>query len=468
MDSRLGLTWPYYLPIGRMTRIELITACHAITRLVDQFNDGSIVLPENLAPVTDRFQVKWPHFIDYDNLMVPVKWDGETLLFDGTPYDPGPYGSQDFMAQSVDDSPAARTGKPLQRMPAYRNNSLAMGYRIALCYKNFSKECNVSHIGLGVTAAYTAKTLIQNGYRAEARAVFGGDDLLAWLEAEEQTAVPVTHVLVMAQWIPSLWLAKLCRRFPHIHFALNCHSNVGFLQAEPQAIKLLRDAIDLETGLPNFFASCNNQRLANSLREMYGRPVQFLPNLYHLHGEEPIHRPLWNGGLLRIGAFGSLRVYKNFSTAVSAAMQIGHMLKVPIEIWINSGRDDGTGNVVFRTAQAWTANVPGVELKQFQWASWPEFKRQVGQMNLLLQPSYTETFNNVTADGVAEGVPSVVSDTIDWTPKNWVASSDDPKDVADVGRRLLYDPHAAAEGYRALKHYVRDGLHYWSRFLARP
>jgi hypothetical protein len=34
-------------------------------------------------------------------------------------------------------------------------------------------------------------------------------------------------------------------------------------------------------------------------------------------------------------------------------------------------------------------------------------------VHLLLQPSFTQSFNVVTADGVHQGVPSVVSDAID-------------------------------------------------------
>ena len=51
-------------------------------------------------------------------------------------------------------------------------------------------------------------------------------------------------------------------------------------------------------------------------------------------------------------------------------------------------------------------------------------------MHVLLQPSFTESFNVVTADGIAEGVPSVVSDAIDWVPRRWMAKADDPRDVA--------------------------------------
>ena len=344
--------------------------------------------------------------------------------------------------------------------------------RVLLCYKNFSKDCNVSHIGLGVTAIYTAKTLVQNGYRAEAVPIYGGDDLMKKLEASGSGLnIPVTHVVIMAQFIPTMGphgLATLSRKFPTIKFALNCHSNIGFLQAEPRAITLLREAIDLETGTTNFFAGGNNKRFVQAMELMYGRPLQFVPNLYFLHGHEPIHRPLWHGGVLRIGAFGSHRVYKNFSTAVSAAMILSHELKVQTELWINAGRSDGNGNIVYQTAKAWTSGMPNISLEELHWTTWPNFKRWLGTMNILLQPSYTETFNNVTADGVCEGVPSVVSDVIDWCPKAWQASSDDSVDVARTARRILHDHGAASEGYQSLKEYVRVGLGYWEQFFSRP
>jgi hypothetical protein len=337
---------------------------------------------------------------------------------------------------------------------------------IWLAYKNFSKDCNVSHIGLGVTAAYSAKSLIQAGYYAQAVPIFGADDLMNQLR--KVTGPPVTHVVIMAQFIPAIWLQKLCRAFPFIKFAQNCHSNVGFLQAEPKAIELLRAAIDIESGNPNFFACGNNRRFCHIISDMYGRQIQFLPNLYYLDGYEPIHRPIWQGGTLRIGCFGSMRVYKNFSTAIAAAVEVGFQLRVPVEIWVNSGRSDGAGNIVFQTASAWTKGLPTVSLKELPWCTWPEFKRFAGTMNIMLQPSYTETFNNVTADGVAEGVASVVSDAIDWAPSTWVASNDDPKDVARVARQLLYDVHAVKDGYAALKKYRDDGLVVWQHFLNRP
>ena len=77
---------------------------------------------------------------------------------------------------------------------------------------------------------------------------------------------------------------------------------------------------------------------------------------------------------------------------------------------------------------------------------WAKFRQLVGSMHLLLQPSFTESFNVVTADGVHQGVPSVVSDAIDWAPARWQANPDDAEDLVRVAQYLLKTPQAVDDG----------------------
>jgi len=121
---------------------------------------------------------------------------------------------------------------------------------------------------------------------------------------------------------------------------------------------------------------------------------------------------------------------------------------------------------VLQSVRAMLDSLPGVSLVHSGWQSWPKFRQVAGHMHLLLQPSYTESFNMVTADGVAEGVPSVVSDAIEWAPEHWKAKSDDVLDIARVGRALLNDPRAASDGYAALSAHNRQGTAAWLQFLA--
>jgi hypothetical protein len=133
---------------------------------------------------------------------------------------------------------------------------------------------------------------------------------------------------------------------------------------------------------------------------------------------------------------------------------------------MSGGRTEGGGEAVLGAVHEMLNGLPGVKLHLSGWQSWPNFRKTIAHMHLVLQPSYTESFNMVTADGVAEGVPSVVSDAIDWAPDDWKANVDDVLDIARVGRRLLFDWRAADEGRRALERYICDGIHAYREFFA--
>ena len=226
--------------------------------------------------------------------------------------------------------------------------------------------------------------------------------------------------------------------------------------------------MELERGAWNFHVAGNSRKFCDWIRAAYRAPCVYLANLYYLEPERrPYLRAPFSGGTLRVGAFGATRPLKNFMSAAGAAIDIATQLKADLELWLSAGRMEG-GSGILDAVRAMTAGLPYVKLVQSGWQSWPAFRTTVRHMHLLMQPSYTESFNMVTADGVAEGVPSVVSSAIDWAPERWKASVDDVRDIARVGRYLLADAHAPADGLRALAQHNRDGLDAWKNFLAAP
>ncbi len=72
----------------------------------------------------------------------------------------------------------------------------------------------------------------------------------------------------------------------------------------------------------------------------------------------------------------------------------------------------------------------------------------------------------VTADGIAEGVPSVVSMAIDWAPEHWKADVDDVLDIARAGRQLLNDGRATADGWKALVGFNQHGVNAYQSYLS--
>ncbi len=71
----------------------------------------------------------------------------------------------------------------------------------------------------------------------------------------------------------------------------------------------------------------------------------------------------------------------------------------------------------------------------------------------------------VTADGVAEGVPSVVTDAIDWAPDSWKAPVADAHAMARVGLKLLTSRWAPRKGLSAVKAHNKQALAAWGDFV---
>lgn len=331
--------------------------------------------------------------------------------------------------------------------------------KLILAYKNFAANKNISHIGLGVAALNTSKVLARHGVDVEVWPILNANDLAAGLRER-----PATHVVISAPWIPSPDVQNLLTAFPSTRFAVNCHSNVGFLQADTNGVKLVREGMEIEMGSARFHIAGNSVKFCKWISAAFGAPCAYMPNLYYLDAPPP-QTPLHCGGVLRIGAFGATRPLKNFMSAAGAALTIARTLKVNLEFWVSGGRTEGGGETILRAVHAMLDGLPGISIVQNGWQSWPKFRQIAGHMHLLLQPSYTESFNMVTADGIAQGVPSVVSDAIDWAPEHWKAKSDDVLDIARVGRALLSDSHAASDGYAALVSHNQQGLVSWLNFL---
>jgi glycosyltransferase involved in cell wall biosynthesis len=338
--------------------------------------------------------------------------------------------------------------------------------RVALVYRDVT-GLGVSHVGLGVSAAYTAKTLRHHGIWAEVWPAQSSKRLLERLRhtqaaADARGEVRPTHVILAAPWIPTNDIAVMAAAFPEVVFVVVSHSNVGFLAADPHAIRLLRETADLQLATHNVFVGGNSTKFTDWATEAWGVNAVWLPNLYSTAETFPHHDRRWQGGALRLGLFGANRPLKNFLSGAAAAVELARRLHVPIELLLSSGRHEG-GN--FRALEEMTENIANLRVTHTGWLPWPSFRRLLRTVDLVFQVSYTETFNVVTADAIAEGVPVVASDVIEWVPRWWHAHADEPLDVARVAERLLRDPDASRHGRVALQAYVDRGVVGWWRFL---
>jgi hypothetical protein len=333
--------------------------------------------------------------------------------------------------------------------------------KLILCPRSRGGD-NVSHTGLVISVQGTARVLRNNNVNAFVRPVMTRQDIEGVIAREHPT-----HIVINALWLPTADLVYLVQTYVQIQFTVLCHSNIAFLQAEPNAITLLREAVDIElSSVGNFQVTVNSTNGKLGLEQAWECPAVYLPNLYYIDDTVRILRRRWSGGTLRIGAFGALRPLKNPTASAFASLAIAATMSTDLEFYINVGRNDqGWATRLLPAVEAIFRNMPHAKLVKVPWQSWEDFRRLVRGMHLMLQPSFTETFNIVSADGVAEGIPSVVSDAIEWAPAHWKANPDNTDDIARVGRYLLQDVHAVQEGLAALATHDKTGVALWQAWL---
>lgn len=333
---------------------------------------------------------------------------------------------------------------------------------VGLVYRNFQAygPDMYSHVGLGINAYHTARVLRDHGISAYPVSVWNVEDVLRTL-AER----PYTHVVIDALWLAKADLRRVVEQFPDIHFFVRSHSQIGFLQVEPGAIKILRDALSLQDSVLNLHVAGNSPRFRQFVRGVYNQDCALLPNLYHL--ERPSNRPHHHTGkhrVLRVASFGSMRHLKMHSVAAAGALLLAHSRGMDLEFHLSIQREEhGAG--ALQSIRNMFDGLPWAKLLEDPWSDWGDFRRLVAHMDLFIQVSATETFNLSTADAVAEGVPSVVSAAIDWLPEDFHADIDDAESVAKVAWRVLADPNASREGTEALKKYQREALVAWKHEL---
>lgn len=367
--------------------------------------------------------------------------------------------------------------EPQARRPHNVNPAISSA-RVILAVKNFASIPGVCHIGLGVTATCTLKVLRRNGVRVEAWSLptKRGDpdyefrELRRRLDEERKADCkgidpPITHVIVSApSWIQPSQFGTLCFQFPEIEFVQLNHSGCSYLSIDKFGIRNIRQCIDLEMATHNMRVAGNNPRFTEWASKTFGFDCLLLPNLYDTESFVNPIPPRKLGGTLRIGSFGAGRPWKNQLVAAEAAVQLARAMGVKLELWVNSKRPDG-GERMIESRMELFDNLPGCKLVNVPWARWPRFRDITATMHLLFQPSFDETFNVVTADGIAEGVPSVTDSSIEWTPQSWWCRPEDPTSLVNVGTHLLADHNAVFPARVQLQQYVNAGIGRWLDYL---
>lgn len=329
---------------------------------------------------------------------------------------------------------------------------------VLLVYKSFANDPQVSHSGLGISAKAASMVLAEHGLHGQPLPVFDGYEFEKKLREIQKGPLTVTHVIFYAPFIDMGFMEGLVKRWPKVHFTVTIHSNIAFLQTDSFSVKIIREGTGVSKRNKNFVISANSTMLVEFIREVYKAPCAWLPNLYPTGKKSP--RPCEE--ILRLGLFGAIRPLKNILSGVAAAILLSKSR--PAELFLSGGRIEG-GEGIMRAVNELVTGQENLKLTVTPWYGWEDFRKFVSTMHLLLQPSFSETFNNVTADGAAQQVPSVISPAINWAPNYWRVNPENVFEIEDKAKELLDCPHAGMDGFHALEKHNLTGLVAWVQFL---
>jgi hypothetical protein len=316
-------------------------------------------------------------------------------------------------------------------------------------------------VGLGVTALHTVRVLRRNGIAARSYGVTTPDHVVERLLGQPET----THCVLEAPWIPTTTMRELLARFPGVHFIVRSHSQIGFLQVEPPAIRILRELLELEDHALNVSIAANSEHLSNFFERAYAGRCLHLPNLYDVERTHRPRRHRHDHRLLRISSFGATRLLKNHPTGAAAALMLARARHCDLEFHMNADTEGHGGLAIIDAVRVMFDGLAWAKLVVDPWRDWGSFRRVAGHMDLAMQLSMTETFNVTSADSVCEGVPCVVTPVVEWAPAHWKVGTDDVESAARVGGHLLEKEDAAAEGLASLRAHVEQSMRTWRSIL---
>ncbi len=336
--------------------------------------------------------------------------------------------------------------------------------------KNWSCVPGVCSVGLSVTAGHIMRVLRRAGVHIESWQVKDVAEFYTRLDRTQQSGSPITHVIASApSFLQPLHYVELGHRYPDTEFTQQNHTGTAYLAIDKEGIKNIREVIDLERDLHNVRVSFNNPRGRDwAVNSFHGGDL-LLPNLYDTETFVPLSSARKDPDPIRIAAFGANRPWKNMLSAAEGALQIAERLSVGLEFYVNSGRDENHwgGKRMIESRSELFSGMIDKRIVEVPWAPWPKFRRVVRNMDLLINPSFDETFCVVSADGIAEGVPSVVTGAMEWTPRHWWCDPWDPTSIMRIGMGLLHDRQSVHDARVQLREFVAKGVKLWIDYLMK-
>lgn len=249
----------------------------------------------------------------------------------------------------------------------------------------------------------------------------------------EVTAYRPTHVIIEAFWVVPEKFDVLKPLHPDVQWIVRDHSETPFLANEGIAfgwtVDYLRRGIEVMCNAPRAVSDMAVVAMGCGLNPSgitYGPNVYPVPRLCEM---TPHKRKT---DFIDIGCFGAVRPLKNHMTQAIAAIAFAETLGCTLRFHVNATRVEGQGSPVLKNLRELFGRSDH-ELIEHGWMVHRDFLDVLRDIDILMQVSFSETFNIVAADAMAVSVPVLVSREIPWIGHY---AHRDPTDAADMARGL--------------------------------
>lgn len=314
--------------------------------------------------------------------------------------------------------------------------------------------------GLTNSVSFIVEMLQQNGIHAKMVQVVDNNAI-----DREVTAYRPTHVIVEAYWVVPEKFDVLRPLHPMVQWIVRNHSEMPFLSME--GIAMAWTAGYLARGIE---VMSNSTRAEIDLREAaraWGfseRLLTYGPNYYPVQRCGPHSAPQRGAGI-DIGCFGAIRPLKNQLSQAIAAATFARLRREKLRFHINATRIEGRGDNILKNLRAFFDACVGATLVEHPWTSHNDFLALTRGMDAVMQVSFSETFNIVSADAVNMSVPVVVSREVPWIGNYAHADPTDTRSMVQVLNDIWDQPHGPrlARQWRDLSSYDHQTEAVWTQ-----
>lgn len=308
--------------------------------------------------------------------------------------------------------------------------------------------------GLHNSVSFTVTALRRLGVHAYIVDVVDGNDI-----DREIVRHRADIVIIEALWVTPEKLHENQRLHPNVSFYVHLHSHLPFLAGEGMAMKWLRQYVDIGIKI-----IANSRPAYEALLSILNcKQLIYLENVYLFKEKDVCHR---HDRTLHVGCFGAIRPLKNQLLQALAAIKYAHEKKMFLYFHMNTTRVESSGQSVLKNLKQLFIDTPHAVLVETPWLEPEEFLRYLrSNIDIGLQVSLSETFNVVSADCVAVGLPIVVSREVSWTSFLSKADTDSIDSIVEHMNFAIKNKWLVSINQWLLRRHGRRAARAWYKFI---